>query len=188
MAGTYSNSLQALNGIYGALEKIIQEIDKADSPEKTKEKIENTVKNLNKGGLSGALTQNNAPGQSSANVPTPTSIKDISSALLSLPPAIKAIAGLSDKSIRKVINLIDRLNYAFSDLSNNNNALKGAATFKALAQGLLALEEIKFFQLIIKLKMLESVDFEKTLGKTLTGLVKSYKSLNDLSKTEIDNF
>ena len=188
MAAAYSNSIQALNGIYGALDQIIRLIDRPDSPEKTKEKNENTVKTLNKGGLSGDLTADKTSASSSAAVPVPASIRDMASALLALPPAIKAIAGLSDKSINRVVNLINRLNWSFSGLAENNNALKGAVTFKSLVQGLVALEEIKFFQLIMKLKMLETVDFEKTLGKTFTGLVKSYKALNDLSKKDIDNY
>ncbi len=188
MAAAYSNSIQALNGIYGALDQIIRLIDRPDSPEKTKEKNENTVKTLNKGGLSGDLTADKTSASSSAAVPVPASIRDMASALLALPPAIKAIAGLSDKSINRVVNLINRLNWSFSGLAENNTALKGAVTFKSLVQGLVALEEIKFFQLIMKLKMLETVDFEKTLGKTFTGLVKSYKALNDLSKKDIDNY
>lgn len=188
MAAAYSNSIQALNGIYGALDQIIRLIDRPDSPEKTKEKNENTVKTLNKGGLSGDLTADKTSASSSAAVPVPASIRDMASALLALPPAIKAIAGLSDKSINRVVNLINRLNWSFSGLADNNAALRGAVTFKSLVQGLVALEEIKFFQLIMKLKMLETVDFEKTLGKTFTGLVKSYKALNDLSKKDIDNY
>ena len=190
MAAAYSNSLQALNGIYGALDQIIKTIERSNTPEGTKEKKENTVKDLNRGSLSGALTSDKGPTSTSTNatIPTSASIRDISSALLSLPPAIRAIVNIRESSINKVVDMIERLNVAFSDLGDGNNALKGAATFKTLASGLLALQELKFFQLIIKLHALESIDFEKTLGKALTGLVNSYKTLDGLTKKDIDNY
>ena len=41
MAAAYTNSLQALNGIYGVLERIVKDIEAPDTPQKTKERNEN---------------------------------------------------------------------------------------------------------------------------------------------------
>ena len=189
MAAAYTNSLQALNGIYGVLERIIKDIEAPDTPQKTKEKNENTVKQLNRGGLSGVSgAEKVSGGVDNISTAAPNSIRDISSALLSLPPAIRAVGGLSDRAINNVVNVLKNLDAAFSNFDSGNNAVKGTTALKNLTLSLIELQKINFLKLLLKFKVLENIDLEKSLGKTFDGFAKAYKKLDGLKKEDFDNF
>ena len=189
MAAAYTNSLQALNGIYGVLERIIKDLEAPDTPQKTKERNENTVKQLNRGGLSGVSgAEKVSGGVDNISTAAPNSIRDISSALLSLPPAIRAVGGLSDRAINNVVNVLKNLDAAFSNFDSGNNAIKGTTALKNLTLSLIELQKINFLKLLLKFKVLENIDLEKSLGKTFDGFAKAYKKLDGLKKEDFDNF
>lgn len=185
MAAAYTNSLQALNGIYGALESIIKTLD-ALNDQDPKEKTKNNIKNLNRGSLNGIQEAERTSG--SNNVLSTNAVRDISSALLSLPPAIKAVAGLGNRPIRNVVEVLDKLNTAFASLAVSNDALKGTIALKNLADSLIKLQEIKFFSLILSFSVLDKAKIGKKIGNVFRDIMDSYKSLGDITKEDMQAF
>lgn len=182
----YTNSLQALNGIYGALDNIIKIISVSKEPQDAKEKTKNDIKNLNKGGL-GGVQEAEKPAGSTAVLST-ASVRDISSALLSLPPAIKAVAGLGNRSINNVVYVLEKLNSAFTVLSENNDAIKGALALKNLAEGLIKLQELKFFSLILSFNALDRAKVGEKMYRVFKDILTAYKSVGEYTREDLEAF
>ena len=189
MAAAYSNSLQALNGIYGVLDIIVQKMSTTNTPQAQQEKAQNDVKTLNKGGLDGVKeTPAKEKSGEITGVKASITVSEISAALLSLPPAIKAVSKLGGATTNKAVRVITGLANAFSFLAENKDSKNGAIALKNITDALNIFQELKIIPLAFKLTILDKLNVGKKIGAVLGDIVEGYKRGSGLSKKEAEAF